>query len=263
MPELPEVHTFQLYFNEASLHVPIKKVVVHDDKIIRNIDASSFSKNLKGRTFIGSMRRGKYLFGELDNGHHILLHFGMTGDLKYYADKVDAPKHERFVFQFEDGFNLGFDCPRKFARICYIEDLQDYIAAVKLGEDALTISEEIFMEQMVNKKCTIKAYLLNQKMIAGVGNLYADEILYQTRVHPASRVHALKKKQKNAIFMAMKNILEKAVSESAHYKEHPEDWFFKWRVEGQKAPNGRGEVQIEKIAGRTTYFFKGWQRLYE
>ncbi len=263
MPELPEVHTFQLYFNEASLNVPIKKVVVHDAKIIRNIDALSFSKNLKGRTFVGSVRRGKYLFGELDNGHHVLLHFGMTGDLKYYADKEDAPKHERFVFQFADGYNLGFDCPRKFARICYIKNLEHYIAEVKLGEDALTISEELFIKQMENKKCTIKAYLLDQKKIAGVGNLYADEILYQTRIHPGSRVNALKKKQKLAIFTAMKEILNKAVSHAAHYKEYPDEWFFQWRVEGQKAPNGRGEVQIEKIAGRTTYFFKGWQKLYE
>jgi len=263
MPELPEVHTFQLYFNEASLNVPIKKVVVHDDKIIRNIDATSFSKNLKGRTFIDSIRRGKYLFGELDNGHYILLHFGMTGDLKYYSDKVDAPKHERFVIQFTDGFNLGFDCPRKFARICYIKKLDEYIANVKLGEDALSISEEDFIQQMENKKCTIKAYLLDQKKIAGVGNLYADEILYQTRIHPASRIYALKKKQKKAIFKSMKEILQKAVSHAAHYKEYPEDWFFQWRVVGTKAPNGRGVVQTEKIAGRTTYFFKGWQKLYE
>jgi len=263
MPELPEVHTFQLYFNEASLNVPIKEVVVHDDKIIRNIGASSFTNKLKGRTFVGSFRRGKYLFGELDNGHHVLLHFGMTGDLKYYADKGDAPKHERFVFQFVDGFNLGFDCPRKFARICYIEDLEEYISGVKLGEDALTISQEKFLQQMENKKCTIKAYLLNQKMIAGVGNLYADEILYQTRVHPASRVNGLKKKQKTDIYATMKEILEKAVSHSAHYKEYPEDWFFKWRVIGQKAPNGRGVVQVEKVAGRTSYFFEGWQKLYE
>jgi len=262
MPELPEVHAFQQYFNEAAYKAPIKKVIVHDDKIIRNMNGDAFSQWLKGRSFTHSTRRGKYLFAGLDNGHYLLLHFGMTGDLKYYQDPEDAPKHERFVIIFKDGFRLGFDCPRKFARILSIEDLDTYITEVKLGEDALEISEAAFLEAMQNRKTSIKGFLLNQKLIAGVGNLYADEILYQTRIHPASKVNALQPKQKKSIYKSMQEILNKAVSHSAHYKSYPNDWFFQWRVEGQKAPNERGTVSIEKIAGRTTYFFDGYQKLY-
>ncbi len=121
MPELPEVNTFQRYFDETSLDQKIIKVEVQDDKIIRNVSGATFADLLTNRTFTGSYRRGKYLFGELDNGHHVLLHFGMTGDLKYYSEPEEAPKHERFAFHFENGYRLGFDCPRKFARICYLE----------------------------------------------------------------------------------------------------------------------------------------------
>jgi len=262
MPELPEVHTFQQYFNEAALHTPIQEVIVHDAKILRNTDAVSFVSYLTGRTFVDSYRRGKYLFTKLDNGHHLLLHFGMTGDLKYYQDMEDAPRHERFAFVFADGFRLGFDCPRKFARIIYIENLEDYIQEVRLGEDALEISFNQFATAMKGRKTSIKAFLLNQKIIAGVGNLYADEILYQTKIHPASQVVALKPKQQKSIYESMQNILSEAVSKVAHYKAYPEDWFFQWRVEGQKSPNGKGEVTIEKIAGRTTYYFAGYQKLY-
>lgn len=262
MPELPEVHTFQQYFNEAAFKAPIKKVVVYDDKIIRNMDGDAFSDWLKGRSFTHSIRRGKYLFAGLDNDEYLLLHFGMTGDLKYYQDKEEAPRHERFVIIFKDGFRLGFDCPRKFARIVSIQNLDQYIAEVKLGEDALEMSEEAFLDAMDNRKTSIKGFLLNQKLIAGVGNLYADEILYQTKVHPASTVNALKPKQRKLIYAAMQEILNKAVSHAAHYKSYPDDWFFQWRVEGQKAPNGKGTVSVEKIAGRTTYYFKGYQKLY-
>ena len=262
MPELPEVHTFQQYFNEAALGVPIKKVEVYDDKIIRNVDGDQFSKWLKGKTFTHSERRGKYLFAGLDTGQYLLLHFGMTGDLKYYQDKEDSPKHERIAFVFADGYRLGFDCPRKFARIVTIENLEDYIKEVNLGEDALKISEANFLELLGNKKASIKGFLLNQKLVAGVGNLYADEILYQTKIHPSSQVAALKPKQRKEIYKAMQRILQKAVDHTAHYKEYPDDWFFQWRVEGQKAPNGKGTVSIDKIAGRTTYFFKGYQKLY-
>lgn len=263
MPELPEVHTFQQYFNEAALDVPIKKVVVHDEKIIRNVDGLQFSKWLKGKTFTHSERRGKYLFAGLDTGQYLLLHFGMTGDLKYYQDKEEAPKHERFVILFADGYRLGFDCPRKFARIETIENLEEYITKTKLGEDALKISEKEFLELMAKRKTSIKGFLLNQKLLAGVGNLYADEILYQTKIHPASQVLALKPKQRKAIYASMNSILQKAVDHTAHYKEYPDDWFFQWRVEGQKAPNGKSVVSIEKIAGRTTYFFEGYQKLYK
>lgn len=263
MPELPEVHTFQQYFNEAALGVSIKKVVVHDDKIIRNVDGPQFCRWLKGKTFTHSERRGKYLFAGLDTGQYVLLHFGMTGDLKYYQDQEEAPRHERFVIHFADGYKLGFDCPRKFARIVTIENLDEYIATTKLGEDALKISQENFLALMGKRKTTIKGFLLNQKLLAGVGNLYADEILYQTKIHPASQVVALKPKQRKSIYNAMQRILQKAVDHTAHYKAYPDDWFFQWRVEGQKAPIGKSIVSIDKIAGRTTYFFSGYQKLYE
>ncbi len=262
MPELPEVHTFQQYFDQTSLHQPIAEVVVHDDKIIRNLSGDAFVEKLTGRTFNGSYRRGKYLFGALDNGHHLLLHFGMTGDLKYYHQEEDRPRHERFVFHFANGSRLGFDCPRKFAKINYIESLEDYINNIGLGEDALEISEATFLQKADGKKSTIKGFLLNQKQLAGVGNLYADEICFQTRIHPGSRVNALSKKQLKAIYAAMRDILGTAVKRTAYYKDYPENWFWQWRVEGQPGPNGKGTVRSTKIAGRTTYFVEGWQKVY-
>ena len=263
MPELPEVNTFQQYFDKTALKQKIIEVQVHDDKIIRNTTGDDFEEKLTGRTFVSSYRRGKYLFGKLDNNHHVLFHFGMTGDLKYYEDESEQPRHERFVFIFGNGFRLGFDCPRKFARILYLENLEDYIEKVGLGEDALVISETAFFEKMEGRKTSIKGFLLNQKLLAGVGNLYADEILYQTKIHPASKVNALKPRHKKAIFKSMKDILTTAVNRAADYKDYPDDWFFQWRVEGQKAPKGKSIVSIEKIAGRTTYFFEGYQKLYE
>ena len=126
MPELPEVNTFQRYFDGTSLNQRIASVEVQDDKIIRNLSGLEFINKLTGRTFIGSYRRGKYLFAKLDNEQHLLLHFGMTGDLNYYSEPEERTRHERFVFHFDNGQHLGFDCPRKFAKIRYIEDLDLY-----------------------------------------------------------------------------------------------------------------------------------------
>ena len=262
MPELPEVNTFQSYFDQTSLHQRIGAVEVQDDKIIRNLSGLEFVERLSGRTFIGSYRRGKYLFGELDNGHHVLLHFGMTGDLKYYADVEDQPRHERFAFHFENGYRLGFDCPRKFARILYLEDLSAYLKETRLGEDAQRIGEEEFLNLMKGRSGSIKGFLLNQSNLAGVGNLYADEICFQARVHPASVTGNLKKSIGRLIYQKMQEILAFAVNKNAYYKDYPEDWLWQWRKEGATAPDGTGEVKKSKIAGRTTYFCEGWQKLY-
>lgn len=262
MPELPEVNTFQRYFDQTALHHKIEHTEVHDDKIIRNMDGDSFAEALTGRTFTGSYRRGKYLFGNLDNGHHVQLHFGMTGDLKYYEAPEDRPRHERFVFRFDNGYRLGFDCPRKFARIVYVDDLDQYIQDIPLGEDALRISQEAFLSLAEGKKSTLKGFLLNQKYLAGVGNLYADEVCYQTRVHPASRVHKIPRETLQQIHGRLQDILQYAVDQNAYYKAYPEDWLWQWRDEEATAPDGT-PVSIDRIGGRTTYFFEGYQKLFD
>lgn len=260
MPELPEVNTFKKYFEGTSLQQKIVDVSISDDKIIRNISAQEFVNRLTGKSFSASSRRGKYMFGHLDNGTFVLFHFGMTGDFKYYFEEEDRPKHERFHILFEGGGKLGFDCPRKFARIEFIENLKTYIKELGLGEDALIIQEGDFIEMMNGRTTSIKGFLLNQKLLAGVGNLYADEICYQTRVYPGSRVNKLSVRKKKEIFAAMQSILNTAIDRTAHYKDYPDDWFWKWRT--KEGTSEKGKILVEKIAGRTTYFVKGWQRKY-
>jgi len=262
MPELPEVETFKKYFDGTSLNQQIDKVEVSDDKIIRNLTGNEFIEKMTGRTFLDSYRRGKYLFGRMDNDEYLLFHFGMTGDLNYYDSDGDRTKHERFVFYFTNNQRLGFDCPRKFARIEHIVDLQEFIKGKNLGEDALVITEKEFLSIAEGKKSSIKGFLLNQKHLAGVGNLYADEVCFQTKINPASRVSNLSKKQLKAIFKSMQNILNEAIEKSQHYKHKTEGspWD-KWRKEGEL--KGKGTVVSGKIAGRTTYWVEGWQKLYE
>lgn len=262
MPELPEVNTFKKYFEETSLQKKIVEVLVHDAKIIRNLSGAAFADRLNGRTFDSAYRQGKYMFGNLDNGHSVLFHFAMTGDFKYYTDPTERPRHERFAFRFAEGDYLGFDCPRKFAKILYLEDREEYIKKIKLGPDALLITEEEFLEKMKGKKGSVKGFLLNQNQLAGVGNLYADEACFQTRIHPASRMDKIPKKKKSELFHTLRAILERAVKERPYYKEYPSDWFWQWREDGHVAPDGKSKVRHETIAGRTTFYARGWQKKY-
>ena len=260
MPELPEVHNFKLYFDAAATGQRIAAVTVHDDYIIRNMPGAVFADSLTGRTIVDSLRRGKYLFANLDNGHALLLHFGMTGDLKLYQEPEDRDKFERFALHFSDGNILGFNDPRKFARILYLEDRDKYIAEIKLGPDALDLALDEWLETVRNRKSTIKGLLLNQSILAGVGNLYADEICYRTRIHPAARACDLTEEQLSAIHAETIAVMQYGVDNAPYYKNYPDNWFWHvWREEGKPGPEGVGEVKITKVAGRTTYYVEGWQ----
>lgn len=261
MPELPEVNTYQNYFNAHALTRSITRVRVSDAAIIRNVSGRVFAQRLKGRTFESSYRRGKFLFGKLDNGHHVLLHFGMTGEFVAYDHPKEAPRHERFHFEFEDGSKLGFNCPRKFARILYLSDLEEYLTETGLGEDAMRISEADFLAIAKGKTCSIKGFLLNQKYLAGMGNLYADAVLYDTRVHPATRIHQLKPAQLKKIFKRMQAMLSEAVQRMPEYGGNPSPWYWDWRIEGNKPKAKFGLVKVITVAGRTTYYCEGWQQL--
>ena len=261
MPELPEVATYQKIFDRHVVGKPIREVVVHDAKILRNLSPEQFVERLTGRTFTGSYRRGKFLFGALDNGAHLQLHFGMTGDLLPYQDPADAPRFERFRLNFTDGSVLGFDDSRKFAHIVWVDDLPAYLTGRKLGPDALEIVEDDFMALLAQRKGQLKAFLLDQHAVAGVGNLYADEICFQARIHPASRLDKLSEEHKKLIFSLMQQILHSAVERLAYYRDYPEEWFWQWRKIGWLGPEGSGAVQRATIAGRTTYFVEGWQTL--
>ncbi|MFK8054893.1 MAG: DNA-formamidopyrimidine glycosylase family protein [Saprospiraceae bacterium] len=276
MPELPEVNTFQKYFDAAALSRRIADVDIADDYIIKQVLAttgnttsatrkagvlgSSFAERLKGQTFSGSYRRGKYLFGDLDSGHSVLLHFGMTGDLKLYTELEEKPKHERFAFVFEDSQRLGFDDPRKFANIRYLDDREQYVKDIKLGTDALLITKEEFLAKAEGRKTSIKAWLLNQHVTAGVGNLYADEVCYQTRIHPESQIRALSTKQLTDIHKAMVETLTIACDRQAYYKESQANEFWQWRK--LEHVSRRGKVLQGVVGGRTTHWVEGWQKLY-
>ena len=277
MPELPEVNTYQKYFDAAALGQRITQVDVADDYIVKQVGldtgnttaatrapgllGSRFAERLQGRTFCNSYRRGKYLFAGLDNGHAVLLHFGMTGDLKLYTDPDERPRHERLAFAFDDGRRLGFDDPRKFAKVRYLEDREAYVAGIGLGTDALEISLAEFVAQAAGRRTALKAFLLNQTAVAGVGNLYADEICYQTRIHPASRLGALSPKQLRRIHRAMQEILQSACDRDAYYRDYPDDWFWQWRKLGHV--ERRGPVHQGTVGGRTTHWVDGWQKKYE
>jgi len=115
---------------------------------------------------------------------------------------------------------------------------------------------------MEGRKTTLKGFLLNQSVVAGLGNLYVDDLCYQLKIHPATRVNSLSEVQKKAIYHKIVDMMTYATQNAPYYREYPEKWFWHtWRKEGGVDPETGGAIKIIKVAGRTTYYVEGRQKL--
>ncbi|BDZ69373.1 Fpg/Nei family DNA glycosylase [Methanobacterium ferruginis] len=262
MPELPSVEVFKQYFDKTSLHQQIVDVKVLSPEILVDTESNKMKKALKKHEFIDSQRYGKYLFGKLDNGLFLIIHFGMTGFLDYISENKHkhhqllyspkSSKHPRLLIEFSGGDFLAFDDARKFGKLGLTSDPDEFIKQKKLGPDALKIDFKDFQEIFKGRKGMIKPLLMNQNIIAGIGNLYADEILYQSRVHPLTHADQLNVSDWEDIFKNMKKVLEKAIKYHDNPESFPKSYLLPHRYLGGRCPEG-GSLEVIKVSGRTTF----------
>lgn len=272
MPELPEVEIRRQYLETSSLFQPISHIEVEDRKLLTT-DYPTLLATLTGRQFTGTHRVGKNLFVLTDSADVILhMHFGMTGDLDYYHASVNRPRFARIVFEFANGFNLGFLCPRKFERIGLVDSIDAFLLKKKIGQDGLTISLAELTEGVRAKKAFIKPVLLDQRVVAGLGNWIVDEVLFQAFIHPEQRANSLTDAQLHQLHNAMRFVLETAIRHEATYRDFPADFLIHVRewdtspyddVEAHKfCPRCSTRIERSVVGGRTTFFCPKEQVLY-
>ncbi|QJW87922.1 DNA-formamidopyrimidine glycosylase [Spirosoma taeanense] len=264
MPELPEVEIRRQYLETSSLYQAIEHIKVEDKKLLTT-DYATLSSTLIGRSFTGTRRIGKNLFVFTDQPDVIVhMHFGMTGDLEYYHSSVDRPRFARIVFEFSNGFNLGFLCPRKFERVGLVDNVEAFLQRKKIGKDGLDISLDQLTERVRSKKSQIKPVLLDQSVVAGLGNWIVDEVLFQAYVHPEQRANTLNNEQMLRLHEAIRLVLETAIRYEATYRDFPNSFLIHVRewddspyddVEAHKyCPRCQTRIERSVVGGRTTFF---------
>ena len=254
MPELPEVETFKRYVDSTSLHQRITNVDVRDAYVLKRVSARQLARGLKGRRFKNSHRHGKHLFVRAGGELWLRLHFGMTGSLEYLDGDEVAPKTARVIFRFADNCRLAFDDQRKFGEIELIKDIDEFLQTRRLGPDALGITLSQFKAIVGKHRGAVKAILLNQQLIAGIGNLYADEILFRARMHPAIDVARLSDKDLARLFRAMRYVLEKAIALKTDFNRLPKSWLLPHRGKDGKCPRCGRRLRSAITGGRTAWF---------
>ena len=263
MPELPDVEMFRRYLESTSLHQEITRVDVPGHDLLEGVSASRLKKSLQGSRFADTRRHGKHLFAGLETGRWLVLHFGMTGFLAYFKNEDSRPSHTRLLIRFSNGYALAYDCQRKLGKIALTEDPDRYVRQEELGPDPLGegFDLEAFRSAMAGSRATIKSALMDQKRMAGIGNIYSDEILFQAGIRPDSKADSLSDDDMKTVYEVMvESVLPAAIEAGARPDRFPSSFVIPHRRGDGTCPKCGKPLEKRKISGRTSYFCPRDQR---
>lgn len=291
VPELPEVEITRRKLAPALLHRRIEQVVTTAPSYFFVTPPGSLRKQLTGRTAIDLLRHGKYLLAELDDGSRLLLHLGMTGQL--FAEGLenvrllsatagaaltpeelrtftpDAHTHIRLRLAGEGG-DVYFRDPRKFGKVQWLPPGQSCARLDKLGPDALGVTGATLYAAIHHRRAAIKGVLLDQGVLAGVGNIYADEALFRVRVSPRRQASRVSRKACDALAEALKAVMLRSIetggsSISDYIQPDGERGRFQdernvYGLTGSPCPSCKTPIRRVIIAGRSSHYCPRCQR---
>ena len=263
MPELPEVETIK---NELAPHIlgrQVTGITLSWDGIVSQPSVKDFSSHLIGQKITRLARRGKYLLFGLSSGEILVIHLRMTGSLLLNSATSDD-KYIRAIIQLDGGIRLSFRDPRKLGRMWLVRS--ENTISGKLGPEPLEASftPEVLAQRRHQRKAPIKALLLDQSFIAGIGNMYADEALFAARIHPLKPGDSLSRSEVERLHSAIKQVLRSAIDDKGASVQNyfrpsgePGTAHFQFKVAhrgGKSCPICGTPIQRIPIRNRGSYF---------
>ena len=267
MPELPEVETIK---NELSPYIVGRQftgVTVCDAKLVRQPPVEEFRQKLLGQKVHSLERRGKYLIFHLSGGEALIIHLRMSGVLLLNSNQPD--KYIRVVFHLDNGSQLIFADRRRLGALWLVENEQAIVG--KLGPEPLApeFTSETLAGRLQKHRAPIKAVLLDQTFVAGIGNMYADEALFAAKIHPLREANSLAPQEIRNLHQAIRDVLWSAIGSKGAsvdtYKRPGGELgtaHFNFRVAhlgGKPCPICGATVQRLAIRNRGSYFCSNCQ----
>jgi len=253
MPELPEVERFRRLAQRRSGRT-IERVSIDDPGMLEGFSPARLRRCLKG-TRIGPVRRhGKQLLVGVSGAGCLALHFGTNGSLRLLRADEPDPRFVRLSLVLTGGERLAYLNPRRIGSVRFADDADALIARAGLGPDAL--------DRRFDRD--VKSLLMDQERVAGIGNLYSDEILFQARVHPSTPGAALGRAEVSRLHAATKRVLRAAIKSAADAEQAPErlprGFLLRERHRGGHCPRCGTALATLRRGGRTAYFCPRCQR---
>ena len=214
MPELPEVETVKTYVCKKVLHKKIRNIKVLDKKLRWPIDSKKIGKS-KGKTINQVKRRGKYILLQLDEPFlTVVIHLGMTGIISFRKNnEYKKRKHDHFLMYFDE-YILVYNDVRKFGSIHITSQISNMFLLKDLGPEPMSQKFNIdYLHEIANRRtCSVKELIMNQRVVVGIGNIYATEALFLSKIHPAALANKISKQKYEILIKNIKHVLSKAIS---------------------------------------------------
>ncbi|TVY12266.1 DNA-formamidopyrimidine glycosylase [Candidatus Phytoplasma pini] len=264
MPELPEVEVIIRKLRKKIINCCVKKIDIFYNNIIKNID---FFYQIVDKVFLDIQRKGKFLLFFLSDDLVLVGHLRMEG--KIYLNSHEECRfrhlHEHFRIHLDNGLILRYYDFRKFGRfaIYYRKNYLEESKLYQLAPDPFEISLEMFYQKIKKKSTSIKTVLLDQKIISGIGNIYASEILFLSKIHPEISVNTLSKEKILVLLNKTREVLIKAINlggtsissfEALGQKGSYQKELLVYRKANEPCCFCQKNIQKKKISGRSTYF---------
>lgn len=261
MPELPDVEVMRRYLESTALHKKIEDLEIRAEILVAGEDSNKV-EDLKaqtmGHSFESTRRHGKWLFAMLDEEGEksFVFHFGMTGGLKYFKNLEDEPDYTRALFHFDNGYQLAYISQRKLGELKVIDSIERFIKEKDLGPDALDqdFDLEAFKKATEGRHAMVKTTLMDQETMAGIGNVYSDEILFQAGIYPRKKIDELDEGEIETLYQAMKGVLETAIEHQADPERFPEDYITPHRHEDGHCPKCGAALEKVQVGSRHAYY---------
>jgi len=266
LPELPEIETIRRQLSEEIVGLTVIDAAIYLSKVIKEPSPGSFLREIQGRRISRVGRRGKYLLFDLSGGYLLVVHLRMTGQLVYESETAPQPRHTHLILHLERG-RLRLTDLRQFGCVWLLpaEKSARMAQLAKLGPEPLTaeFTETYFVQRLKDSRRQVKQVLLDQEIVAGIGNIYADEALYLAGLHPGRRADGLSAREAKKLYRAVKEVLREGIlhrgTSIQHYVDavgrqgsHQDFLRVHYRA-GQPCPRCGNPVVKVKLGGRGTY----------
>ena len=217
MPEMPEVEIIRRYLDTQVAGKKIINLTILLPRMIKWPDVEGFRALVTGRTIKGMNRRGKYLLMELDNASKVVFHLRMTGRLVYEPAGDTNDHHARVIFHLQDGASLVYGDTRTLGTIHGLkpQELGMLKGLAEMGPEPLSaeFTAEYLYQTVNQRKVAIKSFLLNQKYIGGIGNIYADEALFLAGIHPLRPANSLTQTECGKLWESVNKVIADGIAD--------------------------------------------------
>jgi formamidopyrimidine-DNA glycosylase len=215
MPELPEVETVRTQLEPVLAGRRFERVEIHDPRLVRPYEPAEVAAELEGERVTAVERRGKYLIVRFESDRVLLIHLRMTGSLRHSSDGLDEDPHRRAVVKLDDGSDVAYRDVRRFGTWLVLEpgELVPYLST-RVGDEPLDALFTVARlgERLAKRRAPIKAVLLDQRTLAGLGNIYVDEALWRARINPLRPAESIDRNELRRLHNAIRAALEAGIA---------------------------------------------------